>query len=108
MSLRAIAPDLAEEMSRRNNVRINLRGNTSALPSGSNSAMPREKRQKMTHDCLTTWASTPRPIEKKKPEASATAGSGAVLKAVETRNTLMPQEFALSFAVADGGQRGGC
>lgn len=100
--LQTIVPELSEDMSRRNTVRVNLRGNTSAPPSGSDLTDPQEKRQKTTHDFFPTKTSTPRPVEKEKPEASVAAGSGMVLKAVDIEKSLAPPKFAPSFAIAKG------
>lgn len=100
--LRTIVLDFADEMSRRNTVRVNLKGNTPIAPSGSEPVMPQEKRQKTTHDFLTTRPPAPRPMEKEKPKASSVSGSGAALKAVDTARAIVTQEFSPSFAAVDG------
>lgn len=102
LSLLTIVSDFANEMSRRNTVRVNLKGNTPIAPSGSELVMPQEKRQKTMHNFLTTRPSAPRPVEKEKPKASSIFGSGAALKAIDTVQAVVAQEFAPSFATVDG------
>lgn len=89
-------------MSRRNVVRVNIRYGASARQKSTDRTEPVEKRQKVTHDFFPTKPLTPRPIEKKRTESSAAGGSKAIQKPMGSGDNNMVQEFAPSFASADG------
>lgn len=80
--LQTIMPEFPEEMSRRNTMRVNLRGNVPALPSRTDPVEPQEKRQKVTHDFFLTKPPTPGTSEKERPEASTVGGSKRAPKSV--------------------------
>lgn len=100
--LQTIVPEFIEEMSRRNTIHVNLRENVSARQSGSNPTEPQDKRQKVTHDFFPTKPLTPCPSEKERTEASAVGGSKVVQKLVGSARHVVVQEFAPSFALAEG------
>lgn len=100
--LQTIVLEFTEEMSRRNVVWVNLRDNVSARQNASDLPEPVEKRQKITHDFFPSKPSTPRPLEKERTEASATGGSKVASKPVGSAGHVMVQEFAPSYASANG------
>lgn len=99
--LQTIVPEFPDEMSRRNTVRMNLRDNVSAWVSESNPVKPREKRTKVTHDFFPAKPPTPRPLEKERTEATA-GGAKVVQKSIGSAGHAVAQEFAPSFALAEG------
>ncbi|KAI8568472.1 hypothetical protein RHMOL_Rhmol02G0202500 [Rhododendron molle] len=89
-------------MGRRNMVRVSIKDGSLAWKDTSDSPELAEKRQKVTHDFFPTKPLTPQLSEKDKTELS-TAGR---LKALQEKFGLTVhvavQEFAPSFAMADG------
>lgn len=100
--LRTVVPEFAEDMSRRNVVRVNIRDGASVRKGVSDPPKLAEKRQKVTRDFFPTKPPTPRPIEKEWTETLTAGGSKAIKKPVGLAERVVVQEFAPTFASADG------
>lgn len=92
-------------MSRRNVVRMNIRDGAVARQKAADSNNPTEpakKRQKVTHDFFLTRSPTPLPREKEQTESLAVGGLKDVDKSASSASRAIVQEFAASFALAEG------
>lgn len=81
---------------------MNLKDASRARPSASDPPEPVEKRQKVTRDFFPPKPPTPQPREKEQTESSAAGGSKAVQKSMGSDDRVALQEFAPSYATADG------
>lgn len=78
--LQTLLPEFAEEMPRRNVVRVNIRDGAVVRQKETDLTEPAEKRQKVTCDFFSTKPTTPHSSEKEQTESSTASGSKGAQK----------------------------
>ncbi|KAI8568020.1 hypothetical protein RHMOL_Rhmol02G0166200 [Rhododendron molle] len=95
--IRTLIPEFADDMGRRNVVRLNLRDGAAARQKEVNLSEPATKKQKITQDFFPTRPPTPLVKEKDQTESSAAGGSKAMERTSGSSGRAIVQEFAPSF-----------